>query len=245
MRTTRCAWPAVAALALLIWGQPAVAVAQATSSIGVQVQDVAPGSGAAAGAEVREVVPESPAARAGVQAGDIIEEFDGERVRSASQFARLVRETVPGREVNAVVSRNGQRQTLQITTEQRRAGFDLPEFELRDDLRALQDDRLFEMPLPRLRRGDRTGTTLLPLNEQLAAYFGVKEGVLVSSVAADSAAARAGLKAGDVITAVNGRLVRDPGDVREAMRRRSGANALELQIVRDKRPQSITVPAER
>ena len=237
MEMTRFSRLAVAALALLIWAQPASARAQASSSIGVQVQDVTSG----AGAEVREVVPESPAARAGVRAGDIIVEFDGERVRSAAQLARLVRETAPGRQVDAIVTRDGARQPLQITTEERRAGFDLPDFQLRDDLRSLQDDRLFEMPLPRLRRGDRAGTTLLPLNEQLAAYFGVKEGVLVSSVAADSAAARAGLKAGDVITAVNGRLVRDPGDVRDAMRRRSG-EALELQIVRDKQPQSITVP---
>lgn len=240
MPKTTYAWLAVAALALLIWGRPGSASAQAASSIGIQVQDVAAG----AGAEVREVVANTPAQRAGFRAGDVIVEFDGERVRSASQLARLVRETPPGRQVEAVIRRQGQRQTLQVTTDERRAGFDLPEFQLRDDLQALPGDRLFEMPLPRLRRGDRIGTTLQPLNEQLAEYFGVKEGVLVSSVAADSAAARAGLKAGDVITAVNGRGVRDPNDVREAMRRGAGRDALDLQITRDKQSQSIRIPAQ-
>jgi serine protease Do len=239
MRKTRYAWLAVAALALLVWGQPAAVQAQAFSSIGVQVRDVASGTGA----EVRDVVADSPASRAGFREGDVIVEFDGERVRSASQLARLVRETAPGRQVNAVVTRGGARQTLQVTTEQRRAGFDLPEFQLRDDLRAFEGDQLFEMPLPRLRRGNRIGTTLMPLNDQLAAYFGVKEGVLVSSVAPDSAAARAGLKAGDVIVAVNDQIVRDPGEVRDAMRERSGAGELTLRIVREKMDQTIRIPA--
>ena len=54
----------------------------------------------------------------------------------------------------------------------------------------------------RISFGDRQrlGVQLLPLSDQLATYFGVKDGVLVASVEADSPAARAGLKAGDVIT---------------------------------------------
>ena len=61
----------------------------------------------------------------------------------------------------------------------------------------------------------RLGVQLMPLSDQLATYFGVKGGVLVASVEADSPAARAGLKAGDVISTVNSRAVSDAGDVRE------------------------------
>ena len=51
------------------------------------------------------------------------------------------------------------------------------------------------------------GVSVVPLSDQLAAYFGVKEGVLVSEVASGTPAATAGIQAGDVITAVNGRNV--------------------------------------
>ena len=49
------------------------------------------------------------------------------------------------------------------------------------------------------------GVSVGPLSDQLATYFGVKEGVLVSEVSSGTPAATAGIRAGDVITAVNGR----------------------------------------
>ena len=69
------------------------------------------------------------------------------------------------------------------------------------------------------RSTNRLGISVSTLSPQLAEYFGTKEGVLVSSVTDDSAAAKAGLKAGDVITSFNGTVVNDPSDVR----RRVGA----------------------
>ena len=78
-------------------------------------------------------------------------------------------------------------------------------------LRALPDFPADLDPTPDLRVEPRgqIGVTLAPLTEQLATYFGTKEGVLVSTVVNGSAAAQAGLKAGDVITAVNGRRVQE------------------------------------
>lgn len=240
MRKLRFVGLALATAVGIVLAAPALVLGQGRGSIGIQVQDVDTGQGA----EVREVVPDSPAARAGFSPGDVVIEFDGERVRSAQQLSRLVQETAPGREVAAVVTRSGQRHTLQVTTEQRRGTLGLPGV-LRDDLRAFPGDRLFEMPLPRMGPGRSLGTTLLPLNDQLAGYFGVKQGVLVSSVAADSAAARAGLRAGDVIVAVDGRIVRDPGEVRDAMRARASSGAVELRVVREKRDETIRIPAVR
>ena len=87
-----------------------------------QVQDD-PGGAAKGerGGVVSDAVGEgTPAARAGFQPGDIVMEFDGERVRSARQFTRLVRETPPGRSVTAVVRRAGAMQTLTVAPEARR-----------------------------------------------------------------------------------------------------------------------------
>ena len=81
--------------------------------------------------------------------------------------------------------------------------------------------------------------SLETLDDQLAAYFGVKEGVLVKSVVSDSAAAKAGLKAGDVITSVNGRHVYEASDVNRALDRMEEADEFTLEVVRDRKPQTV------
>ena len=68
--------------------------------------------------------------------------------------------------------------------------------------------------LPILWGRGRLGVSAEEVSGQLAAYFGVESGVLVRQVDEDSAAAKAGVKAGDVITAVNGKAVKDAGELR-------------------------------
>src|SRR6187401_226380 len=72
------------------------------------------------GAVVEDVQPDSPASRAGLRRSDVIVEFDGERVRSARQFARLVQETPSGRTVKVTIARDGQRRDVQVTPDERR-----------------------------------------------------------------------------------------------------------------------------
>ena len=86
------------------------------SSIGVTVRDQ---PGDASGVVIDSVREGTPATRAGLQKGDVVVEFDGERARSAQQFTRLVRETAPGRSVKMTVVRDGSRRTLDITPETR------------------------------------------------------------------------------------------------------------------------------
>ena len=69
------------------------------------------------GAIVTKVEPDSPAAKAGLAANDVILEFAGERVRGVAQLGRLVRETPPGRAVNLEVSRDGQQRTFTVKLE--------------------------------------------------------------------------------------------------------------------------------
>src|SRR3990167_705785 len=93
------------------------------SQLGVQVSDVDPstslgaGANGDAGVKVDEVNDDSPADKAGLKAGDVVVEFDGERVRSARHFGRLVAETPPGRSTRAVVVRDGARVTLEVAPE--------------------------------------------------------------------------------------------------------------------------------
>lgn len=95
------------------------------AAIGVSIRDVQPaeagGDRASQGVLVDDVRRDSPAEKAGVKRGDVIVEFDGEHVRSARQFSRLVQETVPGRTVKATILRDGKRSDVQVTPDDRRS----------------------------------------------------------------------------------------------------------------------------
>jgi serine protease Do len=233
------------------------------SGIGATVRDpraeeiTGAGLAQAGGALIEEVRDDGAAARAGLQKGDIVVEFDGERVRSARHFTRLVRETPPGRSVTSSVARDGSRRSINITPDTGdRFAMTLPEIgpAIERGLRALPRDFAFDIdprdfdfdidvPGPRLRgfARARMGITLAPLSDQLAQYFGVTDGALVSSVEPDSAAFRAGVRAGDVITAVNGRAVRDAGDVTRAVREAQDGATLDLRLSRDRKEIDVKV----
>lgn len=67
------------------------------------------------GAVLEEVRKDSPASRAGIRRGDIVVAFDGEIIHSGQQFARVVRETAPGKTVQTTIVREGQKRELSIT----------------------------------------------------------------------------------------------------------------------------------
>jgi serine protease Do len=227
-------------------------------SIGVQVKDLTQEeltkAKADGGAAVVDVVDESPAEKAGLKAGDVIVEFDGERVRSARQFARLVEDTPEGRAVKVIVSRAGTKQTMQVTPAARPGDTMWLESlgpRIREDVeRGMRHftpgTRAFEFDTPVApgilvgpANRPRLGVGIEPLGDQLAEYFGAKNGVLVASVDAESPAGKAGLKAGDVITAVNGESIADPDDLTEEVRKARSGSTLTLEIVRDRKPQTL------
>jgi serine protease Do len=223
-----------------------------SSSIGVSIRDVTGEDavkakmGQPSGVFVESVVEGSPASKAGLQAGDIVVDFDGERVRSASHFTRLVQESVPNRQVSVVVVRGTSKQTVSIVPESgavnilsndaRRRLQDLQR-QLPRDLNLRLDDALRGRGAA---TGRSLGVTVSPLSDQLASYFGVKQGVLVSSVVNNSAAEAAGIRAGDVITAVAGRNVSSSADITRALREAEG-EAVEIAVTRDRK--SLTLKA--
>jgi serine protease Do len=224
------------------------------AEIGVSVRDVelaeAEPQKSPAGVLVEDVRLDGPAEKAGVKRSDVIVEFDGEQVRSARQFGRLVQETAPGRTVKAVVVRGGQKRDVQITPESgRTARFTIDGDRMLerfgDDLGNLAD-RLppfnFNFDFDTAGVGRRLGVTVNELTSQLAGYFGTTDGLLVTSVVDDSPAARAGLKAGDVITTVNGNRVRSRDDLIHGLRDARDGEEVTVGIVRDK--QETTVKAK-
>jgi len=216
------------------------------AEIGVYVRDED------AGVTIDEVRPDSPAEKAGLKKSDVIVEFDGERVRSARQFSRLVQESAPGRKVKATILRDTQKKDVEIAlSENRRADVFIDGDRLRDWLGDLGDrlDRLqpfnfnFDFDLPEIATGRRLGVSVQELTDQLSAYFGARQGVLVSAVTEGSPAARAGLKAGDVITSINGERVHSREDLMRGLRDATG-DKVDLGIVRDKKESTVTATVE-
>jgi hypothetical protein len=102
---------------------------------------------------------------------------------------------------------------------------------------------------PGRRRGrtqTRLGVGVQGLTRQLAEYFGTKNGVLVTTVREGSPAAAAGLKAGDVITAAEGKSVSSPSDLADSIRD-SEAEELKISYVRDRKAADarVKVPARQ
>jgi membrane-associated protease RseP (regulator of RpoE activity) len=203
--------------------------------------------------QVKEVVDDSPAAKAGLAKDDIIVEFAGEKVRSGEQLHRLVRETPPGHDVTIVVRRGSETKTLTAKVGKPKARF----FEY---FGAPGSPQTFNVPIPHpmpetrmpdfnlvwRQRGARLGISADELTSQLAQYFGVKQGkgILVREVVVGSAAEKAGLKAGDVIVAVDGKEVSTVGALRRALdgsADQKEKRKLALTIVRDKHEQTLTV----
>jgi S1-C subfamily serine protease len=137
--------------------------------------------------------------------------FDGEHVRGARQFARLVEETPPGRQVKASVLRQGSKMEIDVTPSAGEAsglawrqrperGWSYgPAIPAMPDIPDLREFQVWPAP-----GQGALGVGAQDLTKELAEYFGVEDGVLVNSVRPDSPAAKAGLKAGDVITSVDG-----------------------------------------
>ena len=247
--------------------QRAIEVLTGGSRIGVSIRDVEAGDAKAAkgvsgGVVVEDVTAEGPAEKAGIRKGDVIVEFDGERVRSARQLTRLVQETPAGRAVQVALLRDGQRTTVTVTPDEGR-GFSFERFsELQDLARDLPSRIAPRPPAPPaapvppsppfvwkfdnlLGRSSFLGITVDTLSPQLAEYFGTKQGVLVSSVADNSAAAKAGIRAGDVITSVNGSTVDAPADVRRAVQALRDGEEFTVVVTRDKKSVTLKGKAER
>lgn len=113
------------------------------SRIGVSIADVASAE-KTGGVRIDEVADDSPASKAGLRKGDVVVEFDGERVRSVRQFTRLVNETPAGREVAVAVVRDGQRTQLSVTPTSENRGF----FDDAEMRAAIEEARAFARVMP-------------------------------------------------------------------------------------------------
>jgi serine protease Do len=193
------------------------------------------------GVVITSVAEGSPAEKGGLKRGDVVLEYNGQVVHGVEQFIRLVRETPVGRPVTLKVNRDGSVLTVNATIGTCKNCGPLGRI-------TIPDIQVWSFPhdLPSVYttwRSGMLGIEAEALASQLAEYFGVQEGVLIRSVKPDSPAAKAGLRAGDVIIKAGDKRVGKPREVTEAIRSAKGG-PLVFTIVRDKREMTVTVTAE-
>jgi Do/DeqQ family serine protease len=180
--------------------------------LGVYIQDLTPQLAKALdvhqeeGAVVTQVAPDSPAARAGIQTGDVIVKADGKPVHSAAELRNTVGLMQIGQTVTLDVLRNGKPEQIKARIEKAK--------------QAKQEAGEINERLKGAELGDIT-----PDNPQ----YGKMQGVLVLKVERDSPAWEAGLRQSDVIRSVNRQPVRSVAELDAAVKKSSGGLLLNIQ----------------
>jgi serine protease Do len=230
------------------------------SWLGVETNEVTPDKAkelklsAERGVVLGKIVPDSPAAKAGLKENDVVAEVNGQRVEGAAQFRRMIHEIPAGRSIQLTVWRDGRAQTISATLgkseERHRAmrpmiaptpgtfAFRMPEM---PEIPSMEwnGNMLFGGGQPRL------GIDAEDVSGQLGAFFGAPdgEGILVRDVNSGSPAEKAGVKAGDVITSLNGERIRTVGELREKLsaKRDDKDRNVKLGVLRNKSELSLSV----
>ncbi len=204
------------------------------------------------GVVLGKIVPDSPAAKAGLKENDVVTEINGQRVEGMAQFRRMIHEIPAGRSIQLTVWRDGRAQTISATlgkSEERRHAMRM--------VSPMPGTFSFRMPeIPEIPSMEWNGSMLLggqprlgidaeDLSGQLGAFFGAPdgEGILVREVNSGSPAEKAGVKAGDVITSINGERIRTVGELREKLSAKHDDKdrTVKLGVLRNKSEVSLTV----
>ena len=182
------------------------------------------------GALVGQVEPESPAAQAGLRAGDVVTQVGEAAVASPRDLARAIGEARPGSEVRLSIQRDGAARELRVTLA-----------ELRDGQAALA-----KPTAEAENRGGPVGVALAPITPQLRQQLNLPAqaaGAVIAGVRPQSPAAEAGLREGDVIIGVAGQDVPDVAATVRAIREaaRAPGSAIALRILREGRGAFVAV----
>jgi hypothetical protein len=237
--------------------------------LGVMLQELTPSMSKAlqmgdkSGVMINEVVDDSPAAKAGLEDGDVILEFNGQTVSDNDDLVKAVRGTSPGETVPVVVLRNGKNQTIQVEVGKRETknvffmsegdAWHAPHVKhFEEDGKHVivmsDEDHDFTWTADKMKvhlNLDRgyMGVHLDDLNEQMGEYFGVDggKGGLVTEVVEDSPAAAAGLKAGDVIIQLGDTDIESSADLHKAMGGTEPEQQMEVKFVRKGQTDDVSI----
>lgn len=204
--------------------------------LGVRIQNVTDdladslGLDTAHGALVADVTATSPAEKAGIKAGDVVVSLDGREMKDSRQLSRVVGQLAPDTTVTVGVLRKGKPMSIDVTLGRLETGEKLASAE--DSKKAADAAGTAEIEI--------LGLTVEELTDELRTKFKVPEkveGVIVSEVAADGAAADKQLRPGDVIAEVGDVKAASPADLVKAVEAavEAGDNSILMLVLRAQR----------
>lgn len=217
----------------------------------------------AKGAEITDLDHDGPACKAGMKMHDVILQMNGQVIESEEQLRHMLRDVPVGRSVSFVVSRDGQTQTMTMTTADRKT-LGLQAWEQHYSVPApgpsgFVRGGIYDNPKPTNPPAQKehkdllgtedivlsssfTGAKLEVMGRQLAEFFGAIDGagLLVRSVDGNSPAEEAGLKAGDVVVKINSVSVANGNDWSKMVHDNRG-KPVPIVVLRDKREQKLTL----
>jgi len=221
------------------------------SYLGVDIRDVTTDRLAALklkeerGVEITMVDADAPAGKAGLREHDVILDFNGTAIESEEQIRRLIREVPPGRTVTLGISRDGvpMKINVQLADHGAVVARAFPRIVVPTPRPGDFPRNSMDLPFQIQTYSSVLGVQTESLTRQLGDYFGVKdgEGVLVRSVEKNSAAEKAGLKAGDVIVKADNEKLTDRSDLSHILRSHRTGGKMTLVVMRDKHEQTLTV----
>lgn len=205
------------------------------------------------GARVTSVLPDSPAAKAGLEKGDVIVGFQGDVIRGPARLTERIHAAKAGDAVTLDVVRDGSRRTLRAELAERKNGFRMLAPEGLDEKMELLNEKLKNLKIPDVEGlaplrelrfwggGPRLGVELVSTTPELRRYLGASSeaGVLVGRVLPGTPAEKAGIKVGDVIVSIDGAPVEGAGDIVEAISEKAGKPVV-VELVRDRRTVKVT-----
>ncbi len=190
------------------------------------------------GSIINEVVDDSPADEAGLHEDDIIISINGQKIWTAEDLTDLLDDSETGDKAELIIMRDNDEKAITVVLGER-------------------PNRYYIAPrigkLPKLGKGltffdskysrSYIGVSLSDLSDQLGEYFGAEKGrgALITEVEKDSPAEEAGLRAGDVIVAVDDERVVDYGDVKELISEMDPGDKANVRVLRDRKETDIAV----
>lgn len=169
------------------------------------------------GALVASVVADSPAAKAGVQTGDVITAYNGKQVTRMRDLPRMVAETKANSRVDIEVWRHGKEHKLTTT------------------IARMPNEQTVAANDHEAAQGGKLGLALAPITPETRQQYRLPEnakGAIIIGVRPDSPAADTGLRIGDVITMVGQKPVSSPQDVADQVKRATGKHESVLLLVK-------------
>ncbi len=165
------------------------------------------------GSLITSVQPDSPADKAGLQAGDVITQFNKKAVDEVSDLPVIVGSTPIGAKVPVSIVRAGKDKTLSVTVEKLKGKDDKP-------------------VIAAVEKGSLGVAVSSLTSEEKSGFINKNEGVKIEEVLADSAAEAAGLRSGDIILQVGGKSIESPAKLKSTIQAADGDKPLAILLKR-------------